>query len=349
MIEIIFANRESGRLKIQAGATVGFFSFKEGKLADAHMGALTGFPAINAALSIREASFSFDPSTPPTTSSFSTPNERIVLKQLFGIETVEPEAANNQVDANVNALPTRSREVPLSYAINPEWSAIEPEVTLVTSKGQGSKLRRITSYSLLPSLPPLYRTGLYVGILFALMGGASVALLSKLNDRRSPTSAINQSASANKPSASADKPSESSLPVITDAGKQIEQKSSGPQNLTGQWKVVNIVKTTSYRSFNDLKIAFRLRIKQTGPDFTAEGEKLSENGRMLPVSHRTPIRVIGTIDGERVEATFIEEGMRRKTSGRFVWRIEQAGAGLTGTFASTAASSSGKSAATKEL
>lgn len=343
VIAIIFANRESGRLKIQAGATVGFFSFKEGKLADAHMGALTGFPAINAALSIREAQFSFDPSIPPSTSSFNTPNERIVLKQLFGIETAEPEAADSQVSANVSELPsTHSREMPLSNARDPEWAALEPEVTLVTSKRPGPTLRRLKSYPLLPSLPSLYRKGLYVGILFALLGAATGILLSKLNDRPSPISAA-------KPSVSAAKPSEPSLPLITQAGKQIEQKSSGPQDLSGRWNVVNMVEKTSYRSFTNLKIAFRLQIKQNGPNFTAVGEKLSENGRMLPATGRTPIRLTGSINGDRVEATFIEQGMRRKTSGRFVWRIEKAGTGLTGTFDSTAANSSGKSAATKEL
>ena len=413
VIALIFANRESGRLKIQAGATVGFFSFKEGKLADAHMGALTGFPAINAALSIREAHFSFDPSSPPLASNFNTPNERIVLKQLFGIETADPEAADNQVSANVSEIPTLSREVPLSNATDPEWIATdpiigaynqapddksiratgelagtleaqpieddesrEPEVTLVTAKVP--KRRRTISYPPLSSLPKSYSRGLYVAVLLISIGAgaATVTFLSELNDRRSPTSATEPSVSATEPSvsatqpsasatepsvsaadpsvsatepnASAAKPSESSLPLIAHAGKQIEI-SSEPQNLTGRWKVVNVVEKTSYRSFSNLKIAFLLHIKQTGPNFTAEGEKLSENGRVLPATNRTPIRVTGSVDGERVEATFIEEGMRRKTSGRFVWRIEKAGAGLTGTFDSTAARTSGKSAATKEL
>src|SRR5918992_1403996 len=128
VLAIISTNRESGQLKIQAGAMVGFFSFKAGKLADARLGALTGFPAINAAVSIREAHFSFDPSIPPPTSSFNTPNERIVLKQLFGIETVEPEAANNQVKANVEEPPTRSREVALYDATDPGWIATDPKI-----------------------------------------------------------------------------------------------------------------------------------------------------------------------------------------------------------------------------
>jgi hypothetical protein len=94
---------------------------------------------------------------------------------------------------------------------------------------------------------------------------------------------------------------------------------------------------------------FQLAINQTGRNFTAKGEKVSENGRSLPASDRTPIHVTGSINGDRVEATFFEEGTLRKTNGRFVWRTEKPGSGLAGTFVSSAARTSGKSAATKEL
>jgi hypothetical protein len=57
--------------------------------------------------------------------------------------------------------------------------------------------------------------------------------------------------------------------------------------------------------------------------------------------------VKGSIDGDKVEATFLEEGALRKTNGHFVWRIDKAGR-LTGTFVTTAARSSGKSTARKE-
>jgi hypothetical protein len=168
-----------------------------------------------------------------------------------------------------------------------------------------------------------------------MIGVGAFALLRGLSDRRSLTSAA--------------KPSESSPPLPTKVSKQIEQKSSGAPNLTGQWKVVNTIEKTSYRSFNNLEIGFRLMINQTGKDFTARGEKVSENGRMLPTTGRTPIYVTGSIDGDSVHATFLEQGGVRRTNGRFVWRIENAGGGLTGTFISTAARTSGTSAARKDL
>ena len=94
-----------------------------------------------------------------------------------------------------------------------------------------------------------------------------------------------------------------------------------------------------------MKIGFDLAINQTGTTFTGNGHKISENGRSLPAGSRTPIQVNGSIIGDRIEATFIEEGTARKSNGKFVWRIDKAGRGLTGNFATTAARSRGKSAA----
>jgi hypothetical protein len=96
-----------------------------------------------------------------------------------------------------------------------------------------------------------------------------------------------------------------------------------------------------------MKVGFNVSINQNGNDFTGKGEKISENGQSLPADSRTPIVVKGTIDGDKVEATFTESGALRKTNGRFVWRIDKASGGLTGTFVSTAARTSGKSAAKK--
>lgn len=98
-----------------------------------------------------------------------------------------------------------------------------------------------------------------------------------------------------------------------------------------------------------MKVGFNVSINQSGKDFTGKGEKVSENGQSLPAGSRTPIEVRGTINGDKVEATFSENGATRKTNGRFVWRIDKASGGLTGTFVSGAARSSGKSAAKKEL
>jgi len=129
-----------------------------------------------------------------------------------------------------------------------------------------------------------------------------------------------------------------------------DQKSlNTARDLSGKWNVVNTVESTSYGTYKNMKIGFALSIDQTGSTFTGSGRKVSENGRTLPTGSRTPIQVKGSINGDRIEATFFEDGTARKSNGKFVWRIDKAGRGLTGNFATTAARSSGKSAATREM
>lgn len=89
LIRSISEQGESGRLEILAGAIQGELSFQDGKLVDARVGHLTGFRAINAAASMRDARVSFDPAFAPLASGGITPSERVVLKQFFGIETTD--------------------------------------------------------------------------------------------------------------------------------------------------------------------------------------------------------------------------------------------------------------------
>ena len=141
--------------------------------------------------------------------------------------------------------------------------------------------------------------------------------------------------------------SSSPLPAVSaEPRDKFEQRDVNAHNLAGEWKVINTVEKTAYKPYDTMEVGFRLRIKQTGKDFTATGEKFSENGRNLPAKSRTPIKVSGSIDGDKIVATFIEDGLMRRSNGRFVWRLQSGG--LTGTFVSTAANSSGKSAATKQ-
>jgi len=189
----------------------------------------------------------------------------------------------------------------------------------------------------------------------AVLAAAAVLIY---RSRNSGSSAVVASVeSSTRPAAPVQQP-ESPQPVVQSpihaapapAPVKEGKKSLGTiQDLSGKWNVVNSVDTTSYGSFKNMKIGFALSINQTGTSFTGTGQKVSENGRSLPAGSRTPIQVQGSINGDRIEATFIEEGTTRKSNGRFVWRLDKAGRGLTGKFATTAARSSGKSAATREL
>lgn len=306
VIKILATNGESGRLEINRGKTEGAFFFKHGQLVDARVGDLTGFRAVNAVASMRDARFTFDPSaTPPIVSSI-TPNERVVLRQFFGIETIDPYTADeDEVTLETHRLPL----------------PVLPEPVPDTPRAPNS----------------VYRVGLILAMLFILIGVGAVALRNKYREREhaiAPSIATTEQAPA---------------PVKTDSPSTSVDQPVVAQDLTGKWNVVNSIQKTSYRSFQNMNIGFELTINQSGKRFTGEGQKVSENGRSLPANSRTHIEVKGSIDGDRVEATFFENGALRKTNGRFVWRIDQASGGLNGTFVSTAAGSSGKSAAKREL
>jgi len=100
LIHQITANRDGGRLEILAGAIQGGLSFADGKLVDARVGHLTGFRAVNAAVAMRDARFSFDPSFAPLASSSITASERVVLKQFFGIETAPAPPESRTADSS---------------------------------------------------------------------------------------------------------------------------------------------------------------------------------------------------------------------------------------------------------
>jgi hypothetical protein len=303
VIKILSTNSESGKLDINVGKTEGAFFFKKGQLVDARVGDLTGFRAVNALASMRDVRFSFDPSINAPRVSSITPNERVVLKQFFGIETIDPYTEEDEVTLETHRLPLPVLPEPI-----PETGA---------------------------SKSSLYRGGLILAMLFILIAVAAVVLRNKYHERQRalPSAVATTQPAVEQPAV--DQPAVDQ-PVVA-------------QDLTGKWNVVNSVHKTSYRSFQNMNIGFELAINQSGKSFTGQGRKVSENGRSLPAGSRTPIEVKGSIDGDRVEATFFEHGALRKTNGRFVWRIDQSNGGLNGTFVSTAAGSSGKSAARREL
>ena len=176
----------------------------------------------------------------------------------------------------------------------------------------------------------------FIVLLAVMLGGAAVALLYRINQWDSRT---NEQATPNtKPSKTT--PSKSSMPT--------PEPSAQPRpSLSGEWSMVNAIEKTSYPAYANLRLGYHLVINQTGSEFTGEGEKLTENGRQMADYERTPIRVNGSISGNSVSATFVEEGLRRTTTGRFEWNLT-ADDQLRGTFVSTAAKSSGSSVVTRQ-
>ena len=312
VIEGITSNHESGRLEIVSSGTRGTLLFNEGKLVDARLGSLSGFQAVNAAVALRDVQVSFDNVIPASHLSSITPSERVVLKRFFGIEAAERHEPAGNAAPEIDWNPAPEPVIPLNEAATIPLAFF--------------------------SVP---RLAVCLALLIGLAVGA-IALRSRFKAPQpsAPVATIVES-----------QPSRVTEPEPQPERKQVaaepENRSAKVQDLTGEWQVINTVQKTAYKSFDNMNVGFRLKINQQGKEFTGKGEKFSENGQTLPAANRTLIHVSGSIDGDKVAATFVEDGKMRKTNGRFIWKLQNSGDQLAGTFVSTAANSSGRSAVTK--
>lgn len=356
VIKSITANRESGRLEINSSGMYGTLLFSEGRLVDARLESLSGFQAVNAAVSLRDVEINFEHVPPATHSSTISASERVVLKRFFGIETAEMAEAHftAEVDPDWNASP--EQVVPLAEVEEVSPAEIEETPTVEVARiGPGSApvapgsmegARQVSFFS-----GPRFVVAAGLALLVALTIGA-FALRSRVKaplQSATVKSAVESQSNAvpeSQPAVAVESPSQ--VAVKSDERDANVRRNANVRDLTGEWRVVNTVEKTSYKSFDKMQVGFRLTINQRGSEFTAKGVKFSENGQMLPAASRTPIRVTGSIDGDKVVATFVEDGQTRRTNGRFVWRLQRNGDGLAGTFVSSAAKSSGRSAVTKQ-
>ncbi len=339
VIRLLSDEGASGRLHVSTGMTDGALAFDRGQLVDARMGKLTGFQAINALASVPDASYDFDPTIPPPVQSSITAKERVLLKDFFGIDAAEPEETVAAYAEETGPASWPEDDEATLVRANP--AAVEPPIPVVEP--------RIAPLSELPARggPQItrsaFRPALLI-VLLAVVAAAAFVVVYRLRKADTTASAVPPVQTV-PPADVAPKPANGTNETTA---KAPDVKANVP-DLSGNWNVVNTVEQTSYQAYKNMQVGFNVSIDQNGRDFTGTGQKISENGRSLPADSRTPIVVRGTIDGDKVEATFSESGAARKTNGRFVWRIDKTSGGLKGTFVSSAARSSGKSAATKEL
>jgi len=176
--------------------------------------------------------------------------------------------------------------------------------------------------------------GVVAGLLLLILGAVGSRLL--LSDNKSPENRSDTNQAVASPSGLAATPN-----------RGAETAPSRTPNLSGEWILVNTIEQTSYPAFRNLRIGYHLRITQTGTEFQGEGEKYLENGLEMNPSQRTPIHVNGQVSSDRVSATFVEEGLRRTTTGSFDWSLMRYANELHGTFVSSAAKSSGSSVVTR--
>ena len=336
MIRMLSSQGASGSLQIDTGATDGEVCFYRGQIVDARLGKMTGFQAINALASMRNTTYNFEQAITPPAQNRITPNEQMLLKNFFGIQPVLPDEEDvplerwpdedpkpviplSSVEAdhqNGSASDEQLNEPMMMRAPDQtprDVSVIfkgDPEVTLVKRK-----------LSRRPPTNQQIARSVFVILVMVVIGVIALILVQRFRRHESTT-------------------------TIQTASPTSEAKNDIP-DLTGTWKVTNTVDQTSYQAYQNMEVAFNISINQDGNAITGKGEKISENGRSLPANGRTPIEMKGTVDGDKIEATFFENGKVRKTNGRFVWTIDKSSGSLTGTFITTAARSSGRSAATK--
>jgi TonB family protein len=123
VIASLTSGRESGRLQIKVSGSAGAFFFKNGKLVDAHMGPFSGFPAVNYAVSLGQATLNFDSSIEPPaqTSTAIATNERVLLKERFGIEAIDIDSVCEDQDSEID-----DANLPISIVTQPLVSEGRP-------------------------------------------------------------------------------------------------------------------------------------------------------------------------------------------------------------------------------
>jgi hypothetical protein len=117
--------------------------------------------------------------------------------------------------------------------------------------------------------------------------------------------------------------------------------------VSGAWNVTSKVESATFAAYKNLMLGFRLELEQRGDRVVGEGYKISENGAPLAARRRTPIKVEGTLEDNRLLLDFTEVGARRTSGGRFVLYLAQDGS-FRGRFTSDAAQSSGVTVAVRE-
>jgi hypothetical protein len=121
-------------------------------------------------------------------------------------------------------------------------------------------------------------------------------------------------------------------------------------NITGEWKAIVKINSTSYNKFKDLKIEFRLHLLQKGFEILGSGEKIKDihqNGceEEFDRKDRIVLKISGYYERKYLSKSklflnIIEEGKERQSRSLWIFPIKNNKI-LIGEFSSTAADSKG--------
>jgi hypothetical protein len=123
------------------------------------------------------------------------------------------------------------------------------------------------------------------------------------------------------------------------------------KNITGEWKSTITINESSYNSYVNLGIEFRIHLLQKGNDIIGSGEKIKDlnidgTETVFERSKRVSIEISGNYEKSylkrsKVYFNIIEKGTLRDSRSTYILVVKNSRL-LKGTFKSTVADSSGK-------
>ncbi|MGH9175756.1 MAG: hypothetical protein ACRD1H_15435 [Vicinamibacterales bacterium] len=130
------------------------------------------------------------------------------------------------------------------------------------------------------------------------------------------------------------------------AGGAARERRANPnaETLDGWWILTNEVLLASEQGPKPLRLRYHVQLEQQGDRVTGRGEKWTENGRSVPSDDRTPITVVGRLDGRTLALTVTQQGAQESIAGKVVMMLAGDGV-LRGSFTSDRARSRGSSIA----
>jgi len=241
--------------------------------------------------------------------------------------------------------------VPAPREIGPPVSATETPKTRSTELAQSRRRpRRGAAVGLMAAALAAFVTGGYLYQTYpswvpqrprsqASVADSPAAVPPRREDAASETTAPQ----AKAPAAASERPSQRAAapapprPEDADASPPPVEEPDSP-SLSGLWSMNTRVESSRLGRYEGLRLAYQLRLQQSGDQLTGTGYKVRENERA--VRTQTPITLRGEVQGDRVMLTFTEFGTRRASAGKLMLDREAADV-LRGRFSSDAAQSVG--------
>jgi hypothetical protein len=132
LIRTLRAQRKSGRLQVEYPDAPGSFFFEEGQLVDAQLGSLRGVEALYAALSLRGASFNFNPLVRPPERSIDRQGQKFVqdlieVPRREGLSEIR--VAGSELRSATAAAPALQPATPAALPPAPQNALVRLEPT----------------------------------------------------------------------------------------------------------------------------------------------------------------------------------------------------------------------------